>query len=489
MLIDLRHLWRNLRRSRASAAAAVLTLALTLGAGASIFAVVDAVLLTPPPFTDPSALYAVREVPIDEQGGTARQTVTYATFDAWRARAGALAAFEAFDGTNLTLTDIGPAERLRVTDASPGLLTLLGVRPMLGRTFVADDVGRPVAILSHAFWRSKLGADPNVIGRDIVLGGRPHTVVGVLPERFVFALGVADIWRPFAFSPAQALRDGARVVVVARLDRAATPAQVAAALDDVSRASRPSARVAVTSMATAIAGDRATTLALLSAAAGLAMLIAFANLAGLMLVRSIDRRRELAVRTALGARHSEIVRQLVLEAGAIVTLGAIGGLWLGWWMTPVITGLVVERGSGQPATDPAISWRVAGVLTVLAGACACICGSLAALSAARRNVVDVLRRRATPTARELGVRRAFVVGEVALACVLLVSMSLLGKSLFTLLEVDPGFDAGGVLAHQVSLPRATYRAGEQAIGFYSMLQSALRDRLGPGVAAVVDELP
>src|SRR5262245_3878703 len=120
MFIDLRHLWRNLRRSRASAAAAVLTLALTLGAGASIFAVVDAVLLTPPPFSDPGELYAVREAPIDDRAVAARQTVTYATFDAWRSRARALVAFEAFDGTNLTLTDIGPAERLRVTDATPG---------------------------------------------------------------------------------------------------------------------------------------------------------------------------------------------------------------------------------------------------------------------------------------------------------------------------------------------------------------------------------
>jgi predicted permease len=489
MLIDLRHLWRNLRRSRASAAAAVLTLTLTLGAGASILAVVDAVLLTPPPFTDPGALYAVREAPIDEPAVAVRQTVTYATFDAWRERAPALAAFEAFDGTNLTLTGIGSAERVRVTDSTPGLLALLGVSPLLGRTFVSDDVGRPVAILSHAFWRSRLGADPNAIGLDIVLGNRPHTVVGVLPERFVFALGVADIWRPFAVSPAQAMRDGARVLVIARLNRAATPSQVAATLDDVSRASTPPSRVVVTRVATAIAGDRATTLALLAGAVGLAMVIAFANLAGLMLVRSIDRRRELAVRTALGARRSDIVRQLVLEAGVIVTLGAIGGLWLGWWMTPVITDLLLERAPGQPAiADPAINWRVTGVLIIVAGACACICGSLAALSA-RRNVVDVLRRRATPTARELGVRRAFVVGEVALACVLLVSMSLLGKSLFTLLAVDPGFDAGGVLVHQVSLPRATYRTGEQAAGFYSSLQSALRERLGPRVAAIVDELP
>ena len=182
MLVDLLHLSRNLRRSPASACAAILTLSLTLGAGASIFAVVDAVLLTPPPLRDPDALVTVREMPIAEATAAPRR-VTYATFEAWRERAGSLAALEALDGTNLTLTELGAAERINAIDVTPGFLTLLGVTPALGRAFEPDDVGRPVAILSHAFWRGKLAADPGVIGRPIVLGGQAHTIVGVLPER------------------------------------------------------------------------------------------------------------------------------------------------------------------------------------------------------------------------------------------------------------------------------------------------------------------
>jgi putative ABC transport system permease protein len=489
MSVNFLHLVRHLRRSPISALAAVVTLALTLGAAASIFAVVDAVLLTPPPFANPDALITVGEVPIDGRAVAAPRAVTFATFEAWRDRARSLASLEAFDGTNLTLTDVGPAERVPATDVTPGFFALLGVSPVLGRSFAADDVGKPVAIISHAFWRRTLSGDSNVIGREIVLGGRSHTVIGVLPERFVFALGIADIWRPLVVAPTQAARDGVRVLVIARLNPAASPEHVAAALDDVSRASKPPARVVATSVATAIAGDRTTTLTLLSGAVGLAMLIAFANLAGLLIVRSIDRRRELAVRTALGARPGEIVRQLVFESGAIVSLGMMCGVLLAWWMTPVVADLALERVGEFAIRDVTLSWRVIGGLALVACACAGICGWLSAVSVAHWNAIDLLRRGLTPTARERGVRRAFVVGEVTLAFVLLVSMSLLGRSLFDLLEVKPGFNAQGVMALQVSLPTAAYPTDERVATFYSTLQAALGERLGSRAVAVIDELP
>ena len=139
------------------------------------------------------------------------RAVPYATFQAWQDRAGSLASLEAFDGTNLTLTELGAAERVSATDVTPGLLTLLGVAPAHGRPFDANDIGRPVAIISDEFWRGKLAADPAVIGRQIMLGGRAHTVVGVLPSRFSFALNRSAIWRPLPLTPAQAARAGYRV--------------------------------------------------------------------------------------------------------------------------------------------------------------------------------------------------------------------------------------------------------------------------------------
>jgi len=493
MLVDLRHLLRNLRRSPASAAAAILTLSLTLGAGTAIFAVVDAVLLTPPPFTDPDALVTVGEV-LPEDRGAAPRSVRYATFEAWRNRAASLAAFEGYDPTNLTLTELGEAEGVSATDVTPGLLTLLGVAPARGRTFEVNDVGQPLAIVSAAFWRAKLAADPGAIGRQIVLGGRSHTIVGILPAGFAFALDQSDVWRPLQLPPPDpadpAARAGFRVQVVARLASHASPTELAAALDDVSRQSTPPAQAVVTGMATAIARGSTRTLGLLAGAAALALLIAFANLAGLLLVRSIDRRRELAVRTALGARPSEIARQLMLEAETLVAIGIAGGVLLALWLTPAVGRLALEQFGALAGREVTVSWRVIGIVTMVAAACAGLCGLLPAYVASRRNVVDVLARGVTPAPREIGVRRVFATAVVALACVLLVSLSLVGRSLRNVLNVHPGFDARGVLTLAIGLSSATkYASPERAASFYSALHKALEERLGPSTASIINELP
>ncbi|HMF95143.1 MAG TPA: ADOP family duplicated permease [Vicinamibacterales bacterium] len=488
MRLDLLHLWRSLRRSPASAAAAVLTLSLTIGAGAAIFAVVDAVLLTPPPFEDPDALVIAGETPSDEPAASPR-AIRYGTFEAWRERAGALAALEAFDGTNLTLTGLGAAERVSATDVTPGFLPLLGVRPARGRMFDRDDAGQPVAIISDRFWRGKLAADPAVVGRHLVLGGRTHTIVGVLPDRFSFAINACEIWRPLPMAAAEAARSGYRVLVIARLARSTSPAALAAALDDVSRTASPPPRVVATHVATAIAGDTARTLGLLAAAAALATLIAFINLGGLLIVRSIDRRRELAVRSALGARQSDIARQLLLEAGALVVMGTAGGALIAFWMTPALGQLVLAPFGGAANRPLAVSWPVIALVSIVAIGCGCVCGSLPALATARWSVVDILRKGATSSPREVAVRRVFVAGEVAVAFVLLVSMALVGRTLLDVLRVNPGFDPRGVLTLQVSLPAASYPSRERLVSFYSTVQRALRERLGGSTVSVVDELP
>jgi predicted permease len=502
MLIDLRHLLRTLRRSPTSAAAAVLTLSLTLGGGASIFAVVDAVLLTPPPFTDPEALVTVAEIQLAEPASAPR-SVTYATFEAWRERAGSLlpesadnarrgpplAAMEAFDGTHLTLTELGAAERVHVTDVTPGFLPLLGVAPARGRMFEANDLGQPVVILTHAFWRAKFAADPAAIGRQIVLAGRAHTIVGVLPEQFRFPLDQVDVFRtlplPSADAAVSEARAGYRVRVLARLAPNVSARDLKAALDEVSRQSAPPAQVLTTPLATVIARGSTRTLGLLAGAAALAFLIAFADLAGLLLVRSIDRRQELAVRTALGARPSEIARQLVLEAETLVALGIAGGVLLALWLTPAVARLAMEQFGGVANRNVVVSWRVIGAVALAAAACAGLCGLLPAFVASRRNGVDVLSRGVTAAPRERSLRCVFATGVIALACVLLVCLTLVGRSLRSVLDVDPGFDARGVLI----MPLLVQRPNAERELFLSTLHGALEERLGPGTVSVINELP
>jgi putative ABC transport system permease protein len=493
MLIDLRHLLRNLRRSPASAIAAAMTLSLTLGAGASIFAVVDTVLLTPPPFTDPDALFRLGEISPGDSASTSR-AVRYGTVEAWRERAGAMAAIEAADGTHLTLTDPGPADRVHVTDVTPGYLALLGAATAHGRMFEAGDLSQPVVILTHTLWRAKLAADPAAIGRQIVLSGRPYTVVGILPERFVFPLDEVDVFRPLQLPPADPAdpeaRAGVRVGVLARLAGHVSPKDLTAALDEVSRQSSSATQVVATPLGVVLARGATRTLALLAAAAGVALLIAFANLAGLLLVRSIDRRRELAVRTALGARPFEIARQLMLEAETLVAIGVAGGVLLALWLTPAVGRLVLEQFGGAARGELAVSWRVIGAVALVAAACAGLCGVLPAFVASRGNVVDVLRRGATAAPRELGLRRVFVTGVIALACVLLVSLSLVGRSLRTVLDVNPGFDARGVLTLGLSVTSATkYPTTESVAAFFSTLHRALEGRLGRGTVSMINELP
>jgi len=488
MLADLRHLLRNLRRSPASAAAAIVTLSLTIGAGASIFALVDAVLLTPPPFADPGALVVAGETSADDQAAAPR-AVAYQTFERWRERAGSLAALEAFDGTNLTLTGAGAAERVSATNVTPRFFALLGVAPALGRAFDPDDVARPVVVVSHAFWRSRLAADPRAIGRSLMLGGQAHTIVGVLPERFVFALNACDVWRPFPVPPAQAIRAGYRVRAIARLARPGAAADLRAALDEVSREGSPPARASVAAIAAAIAGDAARMLAVLAGAAALALAIAFTNLAGLLIVRSIDRRRELAVRSALGAQPIEIARQVLIEAEALVSIGIAGGVLFALWMTPVVGRLALQQFGDLARLDVFVSWRSIAAVSTVAVTAGWICAWLPAAMASRRSIVDVLRRGATPPPRERTLRRALVAGEVALAFVLLASVAMLGRSLYSTLAMNPGFDARGVVAMNVSLPAAQYSTAARVAAFYTALQRALEDRFGARAISIVDELP
>jgi putative ABC transport system permease protein len=485
MIRNLLYLLRSLRRSPASAAAAIVTLAVTLGGGTTIFAIIDAVLLTPPSIADPDAVVTLGETPVSTPG--APRMISYPTFEAWRERAGSLATFAALDGTNLTLTGQGAAERISATDVDAQFLPLLGVAPVLGRTFRPDDVGHAVAIVSHEFWQTRLGGDAQVLGRTIALNGRAHEIIGVLPEGYRFTEG--PILRPLPLTAVQAARTSFRMRALARLAPGVTPDSLAAALDQVSARATPASRVIVIPIATAIGGGSKTTFELLAAAAAIATLMAFVNLMGLLVVRSMDRAQELAVRVAIGARPAAIVRHLVLEAEALVAIGTAGGLLLATWLTPPAARLVQLQFGAITNRDIEVGWRVVVVVASVAAVSAALAGLLPALLATRRASANALRRGFTRAPGELALRRFLIAGEVALAFVLLVSMALVGQSLATALQRDPGFRPDNVMTMGVSLPAARYAGNREEAAFYATLQQALDARLGTGTTAVIDELP
>jgi predicted permease len=438
-----------------------------------------AVLLTPPPFADPDAVFVVGETRLDEPPSASR-AVAYDRFEAWRDRARSLATFEAFDGTFLTLTGLGAAERCtchrRHARVSEDDWRCAGSGPVVRARRCGSDGDRR----ERCFWRGKLASDPNAIGRQVLLGGRSHVVIGVLPPHLRL---VSE--RMCGVRSRAGLGSESSYV----WSRDASPSQLATVLDDVSRVSSPPFRAVATPVAAALAGDRVNTIGLLAGAAALAMVLAFTNLAGLLMVRSIDRRRELAVRSALGAGRSEVVRQLLLEAGALIAIGIAGGVVLAFWITPAFAQIVVQQLGPIANRAVVVSWRVIGIVSAIAFTCAVVCVWVPAVAAARWRVVDVLRRGATASRRELTLRQMFVAGEVAAAFVLLVSMTLLSRTLMAALHIDPGFEARGVMTLRVSLPVATYATDERVASFYALLQHAMEERLGRGTASIVDELP
>ena len=475
------------RQGRASAAAAVVTLSLTLGVGTSILALVQGVLLTPPPFSDPERLVLIEEAPVGDVLAPPRRA-TYGTFERWRESAGSAATLEGFDGTNLTLTGLGSAERLTANDVTPGFLRQLGVGAALGRSFESADVGQPHVIVSHAFWRAKLGSDPSAIGRKIALGSVSYAIIGVLPESFLFELNPADVWRLIPDNRSPEFLAGYLVGVVARLADNVPSRSLADALDRVSATSNPAARVAITPIATAVAGSAPRTLGMLGAGAAAAVLIAFVNLASLLVVRTIDRQQEIAIRKALGASPVLIARTVLIETQALVALGVVGGTLLALRLTPALARLALEQSAGAAGSELSIDWRVPAAIAALASMVGWVAALTPALAAARSDALVVLRRGASAPPRQLSARRIFVTMQVALALVLLSCVTMLGATLLKMLTMFPGFNPNGVLVLHVALPAANY-SEERVISFYSRLHESLAARLGSQAVALANEVP
>ena len=503
---DVRYALRLFRRDRGFTAMALVTLGLGLGASTAVYSVVDAVLLRPLPYARSDRIVQVVQV-FGRQGtigdGSASLTssvVIREVFDAWRASSTTLDALAAFGNRSVTMVSGGEPVRLRASTISPRMFPLLGVAPVAGRLFAESDA-RPgeekIALLAETLWRSRFGADPAVIGRRCTLDDGDVTIVGVLPASFAFPQPDTALWVPFVETPPPPTAPGQRFVggfaVLARLAPGATLDQAEAegtavarrvqtALGGFGRPNEDPTVIRLIPLHERIVERVRPALLIVLAAVAVVLLIAAANLAHVLLARGTVRRREMAVRAAIGASRAQLLRQVLVESLML----SLGGGALGVLFAVVLQRLLPALG---PATIPrlaevSIDLRVIGCALGLSIVTALLFGALPALQASRADMTETL---AEGSSRQMGglrpgrhrARGALVAGELAATLVLMVGAALLVQSFIGLLHVDPGYDASNVATAQFTLP-SRYPAASRA-AFYEELLT--RSAALPSVAA------
>ena len=461
MLHDLRHAIRLLAARPAFPLVAVFILALGVGSSTAIFSVIDALLLREAPFPSPDRLVAIWER--DMASDAARQDVAPANFLAWRERNTTLEALASVEPWSLDYAGGGQPEILVGSMVSERFFDILGVAPLHGR-LLSDDDHQPgrnnVIVLDHGAWQRRFGADPGIVGRTVILDSKPVTVVGVLPASFELTLLPGPVRRDF-YGP-KVFENYERHVysgwwaAIGRLKPGVTRETAQAEFDAISTqlaAEQPRTNAQITARVDAIDAHlkdpvRPALVAML-AVVGLVLLIACANVANLVLARGVEREREFAVRSAMGAGRSRLMRQMLTESLLLGALGTAGGLALAWWLLQAIV-------AGAPGPSPGLDHagldsRVVAVAVLLGLGTAALFGAAPALHASRASASDALRdgRSGTGGKRARAVRDGLAVAEIALAMVLVVGAGLAARSFMALVDVDPGFRAKDVAVLQV----------------------------------------
>jgi putative ABC transport system permease protein len=490
---DLRYSLRRIGANPGFSAIVIITLALGIGANTAIFSMVDAVLFRSLPYEAPERLLTIRHrypsIDLDA-------SVSAAGFRDYRDRTRSFAGVAVQSGLAANLTGIGDPERITATRASAQYFSTLGITPALGRAFSdeEDATGRnSVVVLSDGFWKRRLGGRADVVGSTIQLNGETHDVIGVMPPGFRDFFNVnAELWVPLALTGEQfaAGRTNEWLTLTARLAPGVTMEGAAAemtAFAELLKAEDPNSypddwSLLVTSLNEIARGDVRAPLFILLGAVGFVLLIACANVANLMLARAASRRKEVAVRTALGARRWQVTAQLLTESTVLALAGGLLGLLLAFWGVRGLVALVPTgvRGAAEAGLDS----RVLGFTVLLSFATGVLFGIVPALQVSGTDVQDTLReggRGAHADRRGHGVRRALVVAEIALALTLLIGAGLLLRSFARLQRVDPGFDARDLLTAHISLPQVRYPSDTARIAFIDQL--LLRIAAIPGVRA------
>jgi putative ABC transport system permease protein len=492
---DLRYAFRWLRASPAFAATAVVIIALGIGANTAVFSVADFMLIRPLPFQEPGRLVNVLET----TPGYTGMELSPGNYRDWKRMNTVASAMGTYTTISLNLSGRGAPERLDVGLVTSDLFATLGVSPAIGHDFAESDdlAGAPgTAMLSYAYWRSRFNADAGIVGQAVTLNDEPYTVIGVMPATFRFPDSAIAFWVPQRFA-ADAYEDRTDnfLIGVARLRPGVTLDQaqadftrVASILERQFPRENERTGAAVTWIRDDLSSQPRFLILALAGAAACVLLIVCANLANLLIARAIGRRRELALRAALGAGRERIVRQLVTESLVLAVAGGVLGLLVGTAGVPLLNALVPN--DLPIAHPPTIDLRVLAFAVVLTVGTGLAFGVIPVLRLRRDTDADGLREgaRAGTGARER-VRAVLVVAEVALSIVLLVSAGLLLRALWSVQHVDPGFRTTGILTMRTALPRPRYDVTATRVAFYDRVLSDVRALPGVASAAFIGGLP
>lgn len=509
---DLRYGARMLFKNKGFAAVAIIALALGIGANTAIFSVVNTVLLRPLPYRNPERLVLVwgnfQKLGMTKLGVSAPEFIDY------KNHCDVFADTAAFQHTTFNLTGGDAPERIGGARVSSGLFSLLGVSPLVGRTLLAeeDQRGRErVVVLSHRLWVARFNSDPHVAGKGITLDGERYTVVGVMPREFQFPFGEtvdagrADAWVPAAFS-AEELQDRGRYFfrMIARLKPDVTLEQARAEISAVGRRLEEQYprtyrgpkgedggwQVTLTTLPDEIVGGARLPLFVLLGVVCFVLLISCANVSNLLLARASTRRREVAIRMALGATRGRLFRQFLTESVMFALLGGGFGLLLAMWGMDLL--IAASPREIPRLSEAGLDARVlvfTFVVSLLAGV---LFGFAPALRGSRADLNESLKEGSQSGTNSFGrqrLRALLIVSEIALTLVLLIGAGLMIKSFRRLLEVNPGFDPEHVLTMQMALPSAKYALPPEKRGFYDQLLARIKALPGIESASVTTALP
>jgi predicted permease len=498
---DVRYAVRVLRKNPGFTLVALLTLGLGIGANTAIFSLVSALLLKPLPYDRAERLVSLAHTPPQDMfPGTKTFAVSPANFLDWRASSHAFEAMAAYSGTSVNWTDGSRPESVNAGVVEPELFDVLHTRPALGRTFALDEKTpgkEKVAILSQRFWRTRLGGDKAAVGRTIRLNGDTYQVVGVMPTAFAFP-GWADLWLPLAWSPEDKQVRGIHDYrTVARLKDGVTLAQAQSEMDAIARglaetypADDKGWGAVVLPLRDDLVGDVRPALLVLFVAVSLVLLIACANVANLVLSRTLARRREMAVRAALGAARGRIARQILVENLVLALCGGMLGLGLAY---VAVDALIALLGDNLPrAAEVGVDGWALLFTVAVSVATGLLAGLVPAVRLTKVDLSDALKQGIGKTASDTAGRRtrgALVVVEVAVSLVLLVAAGLMVRTLSKLRDVDSGFDVRDAVSMTVSISDRKYPTPGQQIEVYDRMLERVRALPGIQAAGAVSGLP